>query len=204
MMIRWITLVALGLVATPLAAQRRDGMFSLDEARRLLPESCAYADSTVGRPLARPRERAYGYRQGDVVIVMSNDPFAITGKRPIDGIILNAVVRDDRPRTTAPYTFQLRLRDTLVRSGAHAALTLILDDSLEATLGSMTASTTPYSTSARIDQMLTISMPQPVLRRLVGATAVRGRIGSTDFEFPPKTLDSFRSVYLATVCGARL
>ncbi len=197
-------LVALSLSAGPLAAQGGVTLMRSDDVLFLRPRSCTLADSVLGRTLERPRERAYGYRTPTSSYVMSSDPNSITGKRPIDGILLNAL----RPRgagwAEVGFSFQLRLKDSVVRSGVGAHLTLLLDDTVEVAVGTMAASAIPGAPARRIDQMLLIPLPRAAARALVLASTAGGRIGATDFEVPDKTLESFRAVYLAVLCDERL
>jgi hypothetical protein len=205
MTLRTKLLIALSLSAGPLAAQGGVTVMRSDDVLFLRPRSCPLADSVLGRTLERPRERAYGYRTPRSSLVMSSDPNSITGKRPIDAILLNAM----RPRgagwAEVGFSFQLRLKDTVVRSGSSALLTLFLDDTAEVRVGTMSASSvTPQTWNDKIDQMLLIPFPSATTRALILATTVRGRLGATDFEVPAKTLDSFRSVYLSMLCDERM
>jgi hypothetical protein len=197
---RTFLLLALVIGPTgPAAAQRDDQAIGYDDIRRFVPRTCPLSDSLLGS-LPRPRQRVHTYRREQYAVVMSNTPFAITGTRPMDGILLNAMLPNDTPRSPANYTFQIRMKDSVLRRGAETRLALIADDSLEMSIGPMIATETSYSRGDRIDQMLTIGLRPVEVRHLATATTVRGRLGTTEFTIPDRTLESFRSVILASLC----
>ncbi len=192
------------LCAAPLLAQRRDGLISLDDMRKVRPNSCPIADSLAGRSLERSSQVAWGWREGTTNNLISSGLYTLTGKKPIDGIILTAISRGEGPHPDATYALQLRLRDTVLREGAAATLVLIMDDSLTVEIGDMLGEPTPFAHDRTVDQMLTQMLPRGIVIRLVTATKVTGRIGPTPFEFPRRTLETFRSVFIAAACGQRL
>lgn len=192
------------LSASPLTGQRKDGMLTQDDMRRVRPNSCPIADSLAGRPLARPTQPALGWRRGRVNNLISNDPFALSARKPIDAIMLTAISEGPGPHPDATYAMQLRLKDSVLREGAAAALILIIDDSITTEVGDMLGETTPWARNNSVDQMLTQALPASLVRKMVAGTSVRGRIGPTDFIVPPRTLETFRSVFIAASCGERL
>ena len=192
------------LCAAPLLAQRRDGLISLDDMRKVRPNSCPIADSLAGRSLERSSQVAWGWREGTTNNLISSGLYTLTGKKPIDGIILTAISRGEGPHPDATYALQLRLRDTVLREGAAATLVLIMDDSLTVEIGDMLGEPTPFAHDRTVDQMLTQMLPRGIVIRLVTATKVTGRIGPTPFELPRRTLETFRSVFIAAACGQRL
>ena len=137
------------LWASPLLAQRHDGLLSLDDMKKVRPNSCAIADSLAGGPLPRPTQPARGWRRGATNNLISNDVFALTGKKPIDGIILTATSQGEGPHPDATYALQLRLRDTLLRDGATARLSLTFDNTLTAEIGDMLGEPTPFEVPRR-------------------------------------------------------
>jgi len=191
-------------IAAPLLAQRHDGLLTLDDMRKVRPNSCPIADSIAGRPLPRPTQQAWGWREGTTNNLISSGLYTLTGKRPIDGIILTATSQGEGPHPDATFALQLRLRDTVLREGAAATLVLFMDDSLTAEIGDMLGEPTPFAHDNSVDQMLTQMLPRSIVTRLVTATKVTGRIGQTPFEFPKRTLETFRSVFIAAACGQRL
>ena len=163
------------------------------------------ASSAVDLPvLLRPTQPARGWRRGATNNLISNDVFALTGKKLIDGIILTATSQGEGPHPDATYALQLRLRDTLLRDGATARLSLTFDDTLTAEIGDMLGEPTPFAYGNKVDQMLTQMLPPRVVRRMVTATKVTGTIGSTPFEVPRRTLETFRAVFIGASCGERL
>ncbi|HTK57076.1 MAG TPA: hypothetical protein VL295_09625 [Gemmatimonadales bacterium] len=194
----------LSLVASAAGAQRpltRDDMF------RLRPPSCPVADSLAGRPLARPKENAYGWAQGEEGMIVSNGIWEISGRPPFDAIILTAIIRGLEPGTPHPdaaFGMQLRMKDSVLRQGAATALTLFFDDSTSVDLGWMEVTTGPMSSARKIDQVLTLALPPSAVRRVATTTTLRGRLGTTEFPVPPKTLDQMHSAFIAATCGARV
>ena len=194
---------ALLVVAGPLAAQRRAGILTTDDMQNVKPESCPTADSLAGHPLTKPKKSAQGWREGDLHKVISSDPFAMTAQRPVDGIMLNAIYQSEGPLPQAGFTLQLRLRDSVLRTGADASFTLILD-SVEVPVGRMMANTTPWSHGHTVDQMLTTGVGLQTVRWLVAAHQVRGRIGTWEFPVPDRTMETFHAVFIAATCGVHL
>lgn len=202
-------LVALASVAAlsagPLHAQRHsDGQLYVDDMKKVRPNSCPIADSLAGRPLSRPTTPALGWREGTTNNLFSSDLFMLSGKKPIDGLILTATSEGAGPHPDATYALQLRLRDTVLREGAAATLILIFDDSVTTEIGDMLGQPTAYAHDNSVDQMLTQVLPPRVVRRLVASTKVTGKIGPTPFEFPKRTLETFRAVFIGASCGERL
>ena len=190
------------LAATPLAAQQ-GRMLTDQDFQNVKPESCPAADSLAGHPLPKPKQAAQGMREGIHHEVISSFPFDFTAHRPVDGIMLNAVYDGEGPDARADYTMQLHLQDSVLRQGAATVFTLVLD-STEVRVGGMDASVTPYSHGRVVDQMLTTPVPTGLVRHLVAARSVKGRIGSWEFAIPDKTLETFHAVFIAASCGTHL
>lgn len=188
------------LAAAPLAAQ---GPRSAADWQNVRPASCPAADSLAGRPLNKPKEAASGWRREGQHFVVSSDPWAVTGRHPVEAIMLNAIYQGETPLPEAWFTMQLRLKDSVLRSGTGTILTLLLD-SVETEIGAMEVAEGPMSYGHTVDQMLTRGIPVATARRLALARDVHGRIGATEFVVPPKTLETFHSVFLAATCGAHL
>lgn len=200
-----LILTAVTLLSTgPLHAQRRDGMLYEEDMKKVRPNSCPIADSLAGRALSRPNNPGLGWREGRTNNLISSGLYALTGRKPIDGIILTATSEGEGPHPDATFALQLRLRDTVLREGAAATLILTLDDSLTAEIGDMVGEPTPFAHDNSVDQMLTQMLPPSVIRRLVAATKVTGKIGPTPFEIPRRTLETFRAVFIGASCGERL
>ncbi len=173
-------------------------------ACRVRPQSGAAADSLLGAPQLRPKEPAYGYWHEGNSALFSNDPFAITAPGRVSNVLLTAFYPGEAPAPEAAYGIQVRFVDRVLREGSGTRIVLFLDDSLRADLGESEASSTPWSRDQKVDQVITVALPTPVIRALVVADTVRGTIGGTEFSIPPKTLESFHSVFLAATCGTRL
>lgn len=190
------------LAAAPLTAQQ-GRMLTDQDFQNVKPESCPAADSLAGHPLTKPKQAAQGMREGIHHEVISSFPFDFTAHRPVDGIMLNAVYDGEGPNPRADYTMQLHLQDSVLRQGAATFFTLVLD-STEVRVGGMEASVTPYSHGHVVDQMLTTPVPTDLVRRLVAARSVQGRIGTWEFPVPDKTLETFHAVFIAASCGTHL
>jgi hypothetical protein len=190
------------LLAHPAAGQ--SNTIDSRNIQRVRPASCALSDSLAGRPIPRPGRYALGWREVTVNNFASDGPFSLTGYKPIDGIILTAISEGPGPHPDAVYALQLRLKDTVLRDGGAAALVIILDDTLRTEVGDMLASETPFSRGNKIDQMLTQALPTRLVRRMMAATKVSGSIGATPFTVPPRTLETFRAVFIGATCGERL
>jgi hypothetical protein len=203
-MIRRATILTLAgtLLAFPLAAQTHT--IDPNSVRRLRPEPCPAVDSILGAPQARPKERAYGYWHDGLSALFSNDPFTITAPGRVSNVLLTAFYRGEGPALEAAYAVQVRFVDRELREGAGTRIVLILDDSLRADLGESDANSTSWSRDQKIDQIITVPVPTPVIRALVVADTVRGTVGGTAFTIPTKALESFRSVFFAAACGTRL
>ena len=63
---------------------------------------------------------------------------------------------------------------------------------------------TPWANERSVDQMLTQALPTGVVRRMMPAAKVGSSIGSTQFVIPPRTMETFRSAFIAATCGERL
>lgn len=198
-----LCVAALLVAAGPLAAQRHPGILTTNDMQNVRPPSCPSADSLAGRPLPRPKQAAQGWREGDRHNIISSDPFTMTAHRPVDGIMLNAIYQREGPLPPAGFTLQLRLRDSVLRTGEEAAFTLILD-SVEVPVGRMTANSTAWSHGHTVDQMLTTGVGRQTVQWLVAAHEVRGRIGSWEFPVPERTVETFHAVFIAATCGAHL
>ena len=192
------------LLAPAAAAQRTIDPHNVFRVR---PASCALADSLAGRALGRAKENAYGWAEGEMGMVVSNGVWEISARRPLDAIIVTATYRGlepDRPHPDAAFALQIRMKDTVFRQGPAAALTLIFDDSTEAALGEMAATPGPMTHGNKIDQMLTLPLAPATIRRLAAASQLRGRLGTTPFDVPPKTLAQMRTAFVAATCGTRI
>lgn len=192
------------LFAAPLYAQSgHDRMLTTDDMQHLRPESCTLADSLAGQALARPKEFALAWKNGEERNLVSGDVFAFTAHRPVDGILLTATYTGEGPAAEVGYGMQLRLKDSVLREGTSALFTLVLD-SAEVRVGGMEASNTPFSHGHTIDQVLSIGIAPRSVQRLVVAHDVRGRIGTWEFPVPAKTLETFKSVFIAATCGTKI
>lgn len=200
---RTVVLAALLLLAASAAAAQQPRMLTEQDLQNVKPESCPAADSLAGHPLAKPKHAAQGWRQGDLHNIVSDDPFSHTAGRPVEGIMLNAIYRGEGTRPPASFALQLRLRDSVLRTGPETNFTLILD-SVEVPVGRMAANSTPYSYGHTIDQVLTTGVGLQTVLWLVTAHEVRGRIGTWEFTVPDRTVETFHAVFIAAICGAHL
>ena len=174
-------------------------------AREFKPNSCAAADSALGRPIAKPRQPIQGmYSQptGESM-VFSADPWAYNGSRPLRAVWATAKFPGDGPVAEPILGFQVRLEDTLLRVGLDARLSFQFDSAAAQVIGQMQGQ--QFGSSGRkIDQVLTIGLNGAQSRQLAAAYKVRGTIGSLAFDIPDRALEGIRAVYVASACGVRL
>lgn len=198
------TLAFLALVAAPLAAQHRNGMVYRSDMRRVRPKSCPLADSLAGRPLPRPERSALGWVNGDTRNVVSNDVFAITATRPLDAFMLTGTTQVHGADPDPVFALQIRMRDQSLRQGSGAVITLTVDDSISVPIGEMFVTPTGADARGLVDQVLVKALTGTQARILATATKISGTLGSLTFTVPPRTIQTFGSVYLTLVCGARI
>lgn len=174
-------------------------------AREFKPNSCAAADSALGRPISKPRQPIKGvYSQptGES-LVFSADPWAYNGSRPLRAVWATTKFAGDGPVPIPILGFQVRVEDTLLRVGLDARLSLQFDSAAAQVIGQMQGQ--QFGTSGRkIDQVLTIGLTGPESRQLAAAYKVRGTIGSLAFDIPERALEGIRAVYVASACGVKL
>lgn len=111
------------------------------------------------------------------------------------------------PPSTHPdaiFAIQIRMKDSVLRQGADAELTLIFDGADTTVVGDMLANATELSTERRIDQMLTQALRPSIVRRLAAATSLRGRLGRTEFEVPERTVEQMRAAFIVATCGTKI
>jgi hypothetical protein len=175
------------------------------QAREFKPNSCAVADSLLGRPVSKPRNPILGLydRQSSESMVFSAEPWASNATRPLKAVWVTTHFAGDGPVKEPVLGFQVRLEDTLLRVGLDARLSFQFDSSSAQTIGQMQSQ--QFGSSGRkIDQVMTIGLTAVESRQLAAAGRVRGMIGNLTFEIPSRVQEGITAVYVASACGVKL